>query len=79
MRKVWMKLDFINEAREMAVARIAMYKARMAKVYNARVRPRNFQVGDLILRKAEASGPVGKLDPKCEGPYKVMEIINGGA
>ncbi|KAL0411632.1 UNVERIFIED_CONTAM: hypothetical protein Slati_3752900 [Sesamum latifolium] len=72
-----MNLDFIDEAREMAAARPAMYKARMAKAYNARVRPRNFQVGDLVLRKAY--GPVGKLDPKWEGPYKVVEIINGGA
>ncbi|KAL0312888.1 UNVERIFIED_CONTAM: hypothetical protein Sradi_5688100 [Sesamum radiatum] len=51
----------------------------MAKAYNARVKSRNFQVGDLVMRKAEASGPVGKLDPKWEGPYKVVEIVNGGA
>ncbi|KAL0439574.1 UNVERIFIED_CONTAM: Gag-Pol polyprotein [Sesamum latifolium] len=74
-----MNLDFIDEAREMAAARAAMYKARMAKAYNARVKPRNFQVGDLVLRKAEASSPVGKLDPKWEGPYKVVEIVNGRA
>ncbi|KAK4404373.1 hypothetical protein Sango_0805900 [Sesamum angolense] len=74
-----MNVDFIDEAREITTTRVAMYKARMAKAYNARVRPRNFQVGDLVLRKAEASGPVGKLDPKWEEPYKVMEIVNEGA
>ncbi|KAL0294461.1 UNVERIFIED_CONTAM: hypothetical protein Sangu_3217000 [Sesamum angustifolium] len=47
-----MNVDFIDEAREIATTRVAMYKARMAKAYNARVRPRNFQVGDLVLRKA---------------------------
>ncbi|KAL0281871.1 UNVERIFIED_CONTAM: hypothetical protein Sangu_2984100 [Sesamum angustifolium] len=46
-----MNVDFIDEAREIATTRVAMYKARMAKAYNARVRPRNFQVGDLVLRK----------------------------
>ncbi|KAL0284050.1 UNVERIFIED_CONTAM: hypothetical protein Sangu_2850400 [Sesamum angustifolium] len=56
-----------------------MYKARMAKAYNSRVRPRNFQVGDLVMRKAEASGPIGKLDSKWEGPYKVTEIVGTGA
>ncbi|KAK4397632.1 hypothetical protein Sango_1238700 [Sesamum angolense] len=71
-------LDFLDEVREMASARTTMYKARMAKAYNARVRPRNFQVGDLVMRKAEASGPVGNLDLKWEGPYKVVEIVNGG-
>ncbi|KAL0300438.1 UNVERIFIED_CONTAM: hypothetical protein Sangu_3121100 [Sesamum angustifolium] len=40
-----MNVDFIDEAREIAMTRVAMYKARMAKAYNARVRPRNFQVG----------------------------------
>ncbi|KAL0315204.1 UNVERIFIED_CONTAM: hypothetical protein Scaly_2878700 [Sesamum calycinum] len=40
-----MNVDFIDEAREVATTRVAMYKARMAKAYNARVRPRNFQVG----------------------------------
>ncbi|KAL0312778.1 UNVERIFIED_CONTAM: hypothetical protein Sradi_5677100 [Sesamum radiatum] len=74
-----MNLDFVNEAREMATARATMYKARMAKAYNARVKPRNFQLGDLVLRKVEASDPIGKLDPKWEGPYKVVEIMNGGA
>ncbi|KAL0319732.1 UNVERIFIED_CONTAM: hypothetical protein Sradi_5234700 [Sesamum radiatum] len=51
----------------------------MAKAYNARVRPRNFQVGDSVLRKVEAFGRIGKLDPKWEGPYKVMKIVNRGA
>ncbi|KAL0406563.1 UNVERIFIED_CONTAM: hypothetical protein Slati_3970200 [Sesamum latifolium] len=51
----------------MVAARTTMYKARMAKPYNARARPRNFQMGDLVLRKTEASGPMGKLDPKWEG------------
>ncbi|KAL0313636.1 UNVERIFIED_CONTAM: hypothetical protein Sradi_5762900 [Sesamum radiatum] len=73
---LWMNMDFIDEAREMAAARAAMYEARMAKAYNARVRLRNFQVRDLVLKKAKASSPIGKLDPKWEGPYKVMEIVN---
>ncbi|KAL0355862.1 UNVERIFIED_CONTAM: hypothetical protein Sradi_4033100 [Sesamum radiatum] len=33
-----MNIDFIEEARERAAVRSAMYKARMAKAYNARVR-----------------------------------------
>ncbi|KAL0305141.1 UNVERIFIED_CONTAM: hypothetical protein Sangu_3048900 [Sesamum angustifolium] len=40
-----MNLDFVEEVRERASVRAAMYKARMAKAYNSRVRPRNFQVG----------------------------------
>ncbi|KAL0424650.1 UNVERIFIED_CONTAM: hypothetical protein Sradi_0999800 [Sesamum radiatum] len=74
-----MNLDFVEEVRERASMWAAMYKARMAKAYNSRVRPRNFQVGDLVMRKAEASGPIGKLDSKWVGPYKVTEIVGTGA
>ncbi|KAL0288680.1 UNVERIFIED_CONTAM: hypothetical protein Sangu_2646600 [Sesamum angustifolium] len=74
-----MNFDLVDEAREMAVARVAMDMAKMAKAYNGRVKPRIFQAGDLVLMKAEAFGLVGKLDPKWEEPYKVVEIVNGGA
>ncbi|KAL0283576.1 UNVERIFIED_CONTAM: hypothetical protein Sradi_7224000 [Sesamum radiatum] len=40
---------------------------------------RGFQVGDLVLRRAYALKPVGKLDPIWEGPYKVTGIIGKGA
>ncbi|KAL0393109.1 UNVERIFIED_CONTAM: hypothetical protein Sradi_2533700 [Sesamum radiatum] len=40
-----MNLDFVEEVRKEPRCG-AMYKARMAKAYNSRVRPRNFQVGD---------------------------------
>ncbi|KAL0410901.1 UNVERIFIED_CONTAM: hypothetical protein Slati_3679800 [Sesamum latifolium] len=81
-RGLRMNLDFVEEARERAAVRAILsvratiYKARMAKAYNARVKPRNFQVGDLVILKVEASGPIGKLDSKWEGPYKVTEIVN---
>ncbi|KAL0451990.1 UNVERIFIED_CONTAM: hypothetical protein Slati_1177100 [Sesamum latifolium] len=66
-------------ARERAVVWVAIYKAKMNKAYNTKVRPRNFQVGDLVMQKIEASGPIGKLDPKWEDPYKIIEIVNVGA
>ncbi|KAK4385515.1 Transposon Tf2-12 polyprotein [Sesamum angolense] len=37
-----MNLDFVEEVRERASVRAAMYKAKMAKAYNFGVRPRNF-------------------------------------
>ncbi|XP_075483782.1 uncharacterized protein LOC142523933 [Primulina tabacum] len=71
-------LDFIDELREETSIRPERYRARMAKVYNDRVNPRSFQVGDLVMRKADVLCPVEKLDPKWEGPYKVVEIIKMG-
>ena len=46
----------------------------MAKNYNSKVRHRDFQVGDLVLRKvmgATKDLAQGKLDPNWEGPYRV--------
>ncbi|XP_012835110.1 PREDICTED: uncharacterized protein LOC105955856 [Erythranthe guttata] len=72
-------LDLVDEVREGATMRMEAYKARMARAYNQRVKPRSFQVGDLVLRRVGISKAVGKLDPKWEGPYKVTQVVNAGA
>ena len=46
----------------------------MAKYYNSRVRYKDFQVGDLVLRKvmgAIRDASQGKLEPNWERPYRV--------
>ncbi|RZR97182.1 hypothetical protein BHM03_00026305, partial [Ensete ventricosum] len=50
-------------------------------LYNHKVHPRQIEVGDLVLRKTEASDPTrsrGKLAPNWEGPYQVESIIREG-
>ncbi|KAL0294603.1 UNVERIFIED_CONTAM: hypothetical protein Scaly_3118600 [Sesamum calycinum] len=49
------------------------YWRRMAKAYNARVHQKSFQVGDLVWRRSDVQGNIGKLDAKWEGPYRVIE------
>nr|XP_027067493.1 uncharacterized protein LOC113693115 [Coffea arabica] len=68
-------LDLVDEQRDLASARIASYKSTLAHYYNARVRHRRFQSGNLVLRKNSVSRaePQGKLYPKWEGPYRVVE------
>ena len=47
----------------------------MAKHYNSKVRYRDFQVGDLVLRKvmdATKDTSQGKLGPNGEGLYKIV-------
>ena len=47
----------------------------MAKHYNSNVRHRDFQVGDLVLRKvmgAVRDPSQGKLGLNWEGPYRIM-------
>ncbi|GJX49482.1 reverse transcriptase domain-containing protein [Tanacetum coccineum] len=74
-------LDLLEERREQAAIQEAKSKAKMEKYYNARVRNISFRPEDLLYRKNEASCAEdgGKLGPKWEGPYKVMEALGKGA
>ncbi|XP_027161349.1 uncharacterized protein LOC113762211 [Coffea eugenioides] len=73
-------LDLVDEKRDIASARIASYKNTLAHYYNARVKHRRFLPGDLVLRKNSVSRaePQGKLSPKWEGPYRVVESSPSG-
>ncbi|KAL2228384.1 UNVERIFIED_CONTAM: Retrovirus-related Pol polyprotein from transposon 17.6 [Sesamum indicum] len=71
-------LTVIEECRDRAYAKILRYKSMMTRNYNRRVRPRSFQVSDLVLKKVEVSKHVGKLDQTWEGPYKVVEVRRKG-
>ena len=46
-----LQLDLLDEVKATAEQRLARYQDLMAKHYNSRVRHRDFQVGDLVLRK----------------------------
>ncbi|GKV09734.1 hypothetical protein SLEP1_g21190 [Rubroshorea leprosula] len=74
-------LDLVEEVREKARIRNMAHQSRVAKFYNKRVRARQFQVGDLVLRKAgltNAYSHMGKLAPNWEGPYMVINIKRPG-
>ena len=46
-----LELDFINEKHEEANLRAAAYRHRVARYYSEKVRPRIFDVGDLVLKR----------------------------
>ena len=46
-----LQLNLVDEVRVTAEQRMARYQNLMAKHYNSNVRLRDFQVGDLVLRK----------------------------
>jgi hypothetical protein len=61
-----LNLDLIDEVREMAKTRMKRYQKNMARHYNAKVKPRQFFIGDLVLRKVTLSTKdltQGKLGP----------------
>ena len=45
-----LNLDLIDEVRMDAEQRIARYKNLMARQYDAMVKPRRFNIGDLVLK-----------------------------
>ncbi|XP_073270453.1 uncharacterized protein [Primulina huaijiensis] len=71
-------LDFLEEKREAAAIRMEAYKRHKARSYNRKVIQRSFQVGDLVWKKIQ-DVDVGKLDPRWEGPFKVVEKLSSGA
>ena len=70
-----LNLDLIDEVRMDAEQRTVRYKNLMAKQYDAMVKPRCFNIGDLILKRVSLTtkNPAhGKLGPNWEGPYRVI-------
>ena len=75
-------LDILEERKEQAAAITEARRQQVAHYFNKRVRSRTFNVGDLVLRKAEigkGNAGIGKLDPNWERPYRVVEATEKGA
>ena len=54
----------------------------MKRAFDKKVRPRSFQVGDLVLKRIlppKAPDSRGKWAPNYEGPYVVKKVFSGGA
>ena len=61
-----LQLDLVDEVRITTEQRLARYQNLMAKHYNSNVRHKDFQVGDLVLRKVMGAAKdlsQGKLGP----------------
>ncbi|GJV96892.1 reverse transcriptase domain-containing protein [Tanacetum coccineum] len=74
-------LDLLEEKREQAAICEAKSKAKIEKYYNSKVRGASFKPGDLVYLNNDANHAedTGKLGPKWEGPYEVMEALGKGA
>ena len=73
--KLRLNLDCLDEVREEASCRMTKYQRKMAEYYNKRVKLRQLNIGDLVLRKVTTTtkDPIqGKLWPTWEGPYRVV-------
>jgi len=64
-RKV--NLDLLDEVREEAKIKAEALKRRVEYKYSSKLRPRQFQVADLVMRKAHPYQLEKKLSPKWTG------------
>lgn len=73
-------VDLLESVREEATMRTIAYQQRVAQHFSKKVKLRNFEVGDHVLRQAEASTPSSteKLMPNWEGPYLIIEKPRSG-
>ena len=70
-------LDILDEARDVALARTAVYQQGLRNYHSRRVRPRTFSEGDLVLHLKQDGHK--KLKSPWEGPYIITKVTPGGA
>ena len=80
--KLRVNLDCLDEVRDKVSSKMKEYQRKMAEYYNKRVKLRQLDIGDLVLRKVTTAikDPTqGKLGPTWEGPYRVVHYSRRGS
>jgi hypothetical protein len=71
-------MDQLEEARDVALLHLARYQQSLRRYHARSVRPRGFQVGDLVLRLRQDARGRHKLTPPWEGPFIIAKIVKLG-
>jgi hypothetical protein len=76
-------VEDITELRLWSLEKIKENKAKVARVYNKKVKPKEFQVGDLVweavLPLGTKDAAYGKWFPNWHEPYRVDQVLPGNA
>jgi hypothetical protein len=70
-------VDALDEERDVVLSRVSSYQQNLKKYHSRGLRPRSFEVGDLVLRLTRDSHE--KLESPRIGPYIVTKVIPRGA
>ncbi|GLJ16331.1 hypothetical protein SUGI_0276020 [Cryptomeria japonica] len=77
------ELELLDERRQTAYSHLKAYQQRMSHSYNHKVKPRTFEVGDLVLREnpknQQDREKKGKFEPNWLGPYIIIVAYRSGA
>jgi hypothetical protein len=71
-------LDQLEEAWDVSLLHSARYQQSLRHHHARSVRPRGFQVGDLVLRLRQDARGRHKLTPPWEGPFIIAKILKPG-
>ncbi|XP_020421514.1 uncharacterized protein LOC109949767 [Prunus persica] len=77
-----LNLDLLEGEREKAIVRVASYQQRLKSYYDKRAKIRQFQPGDLVLRKAFITAQrqgSKKMKPNWEVPYIISRSGGRGS
>ena len=72
-------LDLLDEKRDIAAARSAIYQQDLWRYHSRRVKTRTFQEGDLVLWLIQDQTDMHKLSPPWEGPFVVSKNLYNGS
>ncbi|XP_060170657.1 uncharacterized protein LOC132601592 [Lycium barbarum] len=73
------QLAMIDKKRMVAACHEQLYRQRMSRAFNKRVRTPLFQIGQLVLKRIfpHQDEYKGKLAPNWQGPYMVRKFLSG--
>jgi hypothetical protein len=71
-------IDQLDEARDVALLRSDKYKQALRCYHERNMHPREFHVGDLVLRRVQGSKDRHKLSPPWEGAFIIHEVLRPG-
>jgi hypothetical protein len=74
-------IEDLTKLRLWSLEKIKENKTKVAHVYNKKVKPKEFQVGDLVWEAVLPFGTkdaeYGKWSPNWHGPYRVDQVLPG--
>jgi hypothetical protein len=71
-------LDQLDEASDVALLQSARYQQALRCYHECNMRPREFHVGNLVLRRVQGSKDQHKITAPWEGPFIIHEVLRLG-
>ena len=72
-------VDLLDEARDLALSRSAIYQQNLRRYHSRRIRPISFREGDMVLRLVQRTDGKHKLSSPWEGPFIISRALRNNA